>query len=211
MQEDVSDLEKVLKDLGTDEIFASCIGAYIRGRGSIKFKDIPGLKPIWNKLAESQDLIGWDNFMEGKISKEFRKVVRIHLIWARGIFSAEDWSKQLVDRIIKMTHGQWLYRNAVVHEQMSDGLTRIEQEDILARIEEQFDQGADKLREDDEYLLEVDFETLWSKSGRTKKYWLRAIESARKREESDDESSEEEEDVRPQRKRRKNKTSNKNR
>ena len=138
-------------------------------------------------------------------------MVRIHLIWARGIFSAEDWSKQLVDRIIKMTHGQWLYRNAVVHEQMSDGLTRIEQEDILARIEEQFDQGADKLREDDEYLLEVDFETLWSKSGRTKKYWLRAIESARKREESDDESSEEEEDVRPQRKRRKNKTSNINR
>ena len=35
------------------------------------------------------------------------------------------------------------------------------------------------------------------------KNWLRAIESARKREESDDESSEEEENVRPQRKRRK--------
>ena len=63
---------------------------------------------------------------------------------------------------------------------MSNGLTRIEQEDILNRIEEQFDQGVNKLNDKDCYLLEVGVETLWSKRGSTNKYWLCAIESARR-------------------------------
>ena len=78
-----------------------------------------------------------------------------------------------------MTHGQWLYRNAVIHERMEDGLTRTEQEALLLKMESQFDQGEEGLSQDDTYLLEFDFESLWSKTGRQTKYWLQAIESAR--------------------------------
>ena len=63
---------------------------------------------------------------------------------------------------------------------MSDGLTRIEQEEILNRIEDQFNQGSNELDDEDHYLLEVDFETLWEKRGSPKNYWLHVIESARR-------------------------------
>ena len=44
-----------------------------------------------------------------------------------------------------MTHGQWLYRNAVIHERMEDGLTQTEQETLLLKMENQFEQGEDGL------------------------------------------------------------------
>ena len=62
---------------------------------------------------------------------------------------------------------------------MKDGLTRIEQEELFNKMEDQYKQGEEGLSQEDAYLLEFDFESLWSKTGRQKKYWLQAIESAR--------------------------------
>ena len=50
----------------------------------------------------------------------------------------------------------------------------------MTRIKEQFNQGANDLKDEDRYLLEVYFETLWARRGSVKKYWLRALESARR-------------------------------
>ena len=116
--------------------------------------------------------------MEGKVSKGFCNAVRLQMLTRESYLTAEDWTKKFISCLLQITHGQWLYRNSVVHERMSGGLTRIEQEDILTRIEEQFNQCANDLEDEDRYLLEVDFETLWDQRGSTKKYWLRAIESA---------------------------------
>lgn len=55
------------------------------------------------------------------------------MIWADGHYTAEDWTKHLISRVLDMTHGQWLYRNLVVHKRMKDGLTRIEQEELLKK------------------------------------------------------------------------------
>ena len=117
--------------------------------------------------------------MEGKLTREFRHIVKRQMIWADGHYTVGDWTRHLISRVLDMTHGQWLYRNAVIHERMEDGLTRNEQEALLLKMENQFEQGEDGLSQDDTFLLEFDFESLWSKSGRQKKYWLQAIESAR--------------------------------
>ena len=98
--------------------------------------------------------------MEEEVSKEFCNAVHLQIMMRESYLTAEDWTKKFISCLLQITHGQWMYRNAVVHERMSDDLTRIEQEDILTRIEEQFNQGANDLEDEDRYLLEVDFETL---------------------------------------------------
>ena len=87
--------------------------------------EIPGLPEKWRQLAEDQDTIGWDNFMEEKVSKEFCNAVRLQMLTWESYLTAEDWTKKFISRLLQINHGQWLCRNAVVHERMSDGLTRI--------------------------------------------------------------------------------------
>ena len=137
MCEDTADLQRELSKAGTSEEFVRIIATYIRGRGELQFSAIPDLPVEWQQLAGEQDAIGWDNFMEGKLSSEFQIIVRTQMLTMERYMTASDWVKKLISRLLQITHGQWLYRNAVVHERMSDGLTRVEQDDILMRIEEQ--------------------------------------------------------------------------
>ena len=44
---------------------------YITLRGTPQFSEFPHLSPEMQRVAESQDLIPWTSFMEGKLSKEF--------------------------------------------------------------------------------------------------------------------------------------------
>jgi hypothetical protein len=56
------------------------VAHYIFHRGAVKFRDIPGLPLELSKLAEEQDLIGWDNFMEGKLSSCFHEIQLDYLL-----------------------------------------------------------------------------------------------------------------------------------
>ena len=127
--EDTMDLQRELLLLGTSTSFSRIIATYVRGRVEIFFADIPGLPGLpglpgeWRKLAADQDAIGWDNFMEGNVSKGFCNIVRLQMLTRESYLTAEDWTKKFISRLLQISHGQWLYRNAVVHERMGDGLT----------------------------------------------------------------------------------------
>ena len=73
--------------------------------------------------------------MEGKLTSEFRHIVKRQMIWADGHYTAEYWTRHVISRVLDMTNGQWLYRNVVIHERMEDGLTRTEQEALLLTME----------------------------------------------------------------------------
>ena len=85
----------------------------------------------------------------------------------------------LVTRLLEVTHGQWLYRNVLVHDKTNGQLAMIRKEDITARIEEQLLLGQGNLLEEDQYLLEVNFGDLHKSTGERHEYWLLAIQAAR--------------------------------
>ena len=53
----------------TDPELAYWITRYIQARGTIKFKDLGRMSAEVQQLAEQQNVIGFRNFMEGRISK----------------------------------------------------------------------------------------------------------------------------------------------
>jgi hypothetical protein len=73
--------------------------------------------PQFQRMARSQDKIGWRRFMEGMVSKE---ILNVH--YSTSHDSEEDmpepslWTKGLVIKLLEVTHGQWLYRNVHVHD-----------------------------------------------------------------------------------------------
>ena len=85
----------------------------------------------------------------------------------------------LVVRLLEVTHGQWLYRNVVVHDPVGGTKASIRKEDICAQIEEQLQRGGEGLLDEDAYLMEVNLDDLAETSGERHEYWLLAIRAAR--------------------------------
>ena len=112
---------------------------------------------------------------------DLRKVVAIQkdFVAAGGCnLSLENWAKGLVIKLFEATHGQWLYRNVVVHD-MVGGLEAVKQKQELQRkIERQVELGGEGLDEQDKHLLEINLEDLEHSSGEDHYYWLLAIQSA---------------------------------
>ena len=95
--------------------------------------------------------------------------------------SVEKWGTGLVTRLLEITHGQWIYRNFVVHDHVSGTLATASKEQLMDEIEEQQELGDDGLLDEDKYLAEVNLDSLESTSGERQTYWLLAIRTARKR------------------------------
>lgn len=151
--------------MGTLPLLTSCLRQYIRGRGSLLLQDIPGLPHLWFQFAREQDQIGWDNFVSGMVGLSILPIVRLQLLASQSLHTAEDWIWTVIDGLLTITHRQWLYRNAVAHSSMQDGLTRDDQQHLFQQIVSQYRMGKAGLLEDDFHLLDVDLDTLWSQDG----------------------------------------------
>ena len=77
---------------------------------------------VWGKsrqfcqLGRSMDKIGWRKFMEGMISEKAVAIQKEFVAAGGCNLSLENWAKGLVIELLEATHGQWFYRNVVVHD-----------------------------------------------------------------------------------------------
>ena len=75
--------------------------------------------------------------MEGMISKELVELQKYALVETPSKLTVEKWSKELVIRLLEITHGQWLYRNVMVHDKTAGDLVTRRKEEIQREMEEQ--------------------------------------------------------------------------
>ena len=118
--------------------------------------------------------------MEGMISKEIVAVQQTHITMAGSRLGIDGWSQGLITKLLETTHGQWLYRNVVVHDRKSGAIATKRKEEIQMEIEKQQEMGEDGLLDSDKYLMEINLDDLETTSGEKEEYWLLAIRSARK-------------------------------
>ena len=100
----------------TEPELAYWLPKYIEGRGALRFQDLGMMSPGMRSLAVEQDVIGWRNFMEGRISKKFYDIQLLHLRDVSGHLNGRDWVKIFITKLLQMTHSQWLFRNITLHD-----------------------------------------------------------------------------------------------
>ena len=111
-----------------------------------------------------------------------RRIIDIqgeHFAFRGTSWKLDKWAAGLVTRLLEVTHGQWLYRNVVVHDSINGRLAITRKEDIAAQVEDQLLQGGSDLLEEDAYLLEINLGDLQSSTGEQQEYWLLALKAAR--------------------------------
>lgn len=151
---------------------------YILGQGNFPAMfDYPP-SPL-KELVQEQKSIGWRNFMEGRISKQFYRVQFCHLIHANSMITAESWTKTFISKLLHITHSQWIFRNFMLHGKTNGLLRIVEQEAILLHIDELSLSNKTDLPEESRFLLEFDLDHLRNADYDMQCYWTAAVSAAR--------------------------------
>ncbi len=87
-------------------------------------------------LADSQDKIGWRNFVEGYISSHFYNIQRFYLLMTSNYLNGADLTKQFISKILQLTHSKWIYRNISLHDKCHGYLRNKQLESFLQTIAE---------------------------------------------------------------------------
>ncbi len=138
-----------------------------------------GLGPKFSWMAREQDAIGWRGFMEGMISTSMRGIQHDFHHRQGTCMSPVRWAKGLIRKLLEVMHGQWIYRNIQIHNEVFGTQVTLRKESIQREIEEQMKLGEAGLLEEDHWMLEVDLGDMENTNGKQEEYWLLAIKAAR--------------------------------
>ena len=95
--------------------------------------------------ALDQDAIGWMNFIEGRISLEWRTAQSQFYASIGSSCTSRQWAKELVQNLLAMVHKMWIARNDVAHAIDEKGCKIKDGLDMDADIDEQFVLGYEDL------------------------------------------------------------------
>ena len=117
--------------------------------------------------------------MEGMLSVELVELQKYALVEAESRLTIDKWAQELVIRLLEITHGQWIYRNVMVHDRTAGEIVSKRKEAIRKALEDQLEIGEEGLEKEDKFLLEINLGDLGTSSEEDQTYWLLALEAAR--------------------------------
>jgi hypothetical protein len=168
----------------TDAELAYWIEKYLIYRGTRTLTSLVALggesTPGMLKAAASQDLIGWTEFLHGKISTDIEMIQGRHCVLSSCRSTASDWMKGLASHLIQASHSQWIYRNFTLHDKQRGYLQLQKRKDLLRELDKLIDTPPDEIPEGSQYLLELDYSELYNSSFENQSYWVLAMKAARR-------------------------------
>ena len=116
--------------------------------------------------------------MEGSISRHFFDMQNKYLTTENHRIDAEQWTKQLISKVLHIINGQWIFRNFTLHDKQKGWLRRKELHDIMVKIDQLRETDIDDIPESSRFLLEMDYDNLMKSNIHNKTYWVVATEAA---------------------------------
>jgi hypothetical protein len=117
--------------------------------------------------------------MEGMVFSRMGKIQGLYHFQEGTRITPERWAKGLILKLLKATHGQWLYWNVQIHNLVAGTQATRWKEEIRQEIEKQMEMGTNGLLGKDLWMMEVNLGDLEMTSGEQEEYWLVAIQAAR--------------------------------
>ncbi len=134
---------------------------------------------MYYPILTALQLIGSRRFMEGMVPIALLALDSDELLVEESTHSPTSWIQGLTTRLLEATHGQWIYRNLMMHDKVSGLIANKSKEQLQHEIERQIDLGGEGLLENDRWMVEVNMGDLEESTGIHERYWLIAIHTAR--------------------------------
>ena len=176
----LQEVDTWLESVFTDPCLRHCIVKYAQSRGRYTMSEICSAFGLeYRAFSSGQDLIGWRRFMEGLVDKEVSLIQHRYMKRYHIQGDAKKWTQRLIVKLLECTHGQWLYRNIMVHDSLAGEIANDRKETIRRQIEEQFE-SEEELLEEHQYLLDLNVGDMTIGTGDKQEYWLLAVQAARR-------------------------------
>jgi hypothetical protein len=135
---------------------------------------------LFMEAAASQDEIGWVEFLHGKVSVKIANIQEIHCKLSDCRLTGDDWMKHFIGKLLQISHSQWLYRNFTLHDKTRGYLRLQQRKETLKEVDHLLDTNPDDIPKESQYLLELDFTSLYSATFEKQSYWVLAMKAARR-------------------------------
>jgi hypothetical protein len=140
--------------------------------------DAGGPASLVSTAAASQDLIGWVEFLHGKVSVEFRTIQDIQCALSSCRMTGEDWMKAFVLHLIQISHLHLIFQNFTLHNKQSGYLSLLKRATVLKEVDWLLDIAPEDIPAGSQYLLELDYSILYNASLERQSYWVLAMKAA---------------------------------
>ena len=159
----IESVSKWLKKNKTEPKMMSIIVRYLYARNTATMTSFtrPRTSLRLAYLANLQDRLGFQNFVEGKICNYLVEIQPIHLEASGTWHTADLWASELIAQLLIRNHRQWLHRNAFVHYKLPGGRTLAQNASTTARVQDLIWEDPENLLEEDRWLLREDFFRAW--------------------------------------------------
>ena len=177
LRESVEDLSEWLYLMDTEEDMIEMVVEYLLAQGEKTMAECTHSRRL-ELLAKTHDYLGYDILVEGRICSLFVQIYRDDLDEEDSPYKADKWAKGLIERLIRITHSQWIFRNSHVYYKKLEGMTEQQHLAIFKRVEELMWEDPMSLLPKHRHLLEEDIDILGECSSAARKYWILEVESA---------------------------------
>jgi hypothetical protein len=177
-------IEDWLTEVDTEPDIIYCIVQALRPR-SPQHVFTAYASPSILAAATAQDRIGWINFVEGKISDEWRILQSRYYLELGSRRSGDRWAENLVTKLLELVHSMWTYRNSVLHARDRDGLKVRDGAELAAAINTQFVLGKTGLAHGDRHFISRGHENVSQLPVAERRAWLEGVTLARQTFEAD--------------------------
>ena len=179
LEDSVDELQRWMLSEGRTNIeLTYWIVKYILFRGTKRMAKLGPMSMQMRDAAESQDLIGWREFMEGKISYKIDRIQQLHSATSISTINGDDWSKQFISKLLQVSHSQWVFRNTTLHDAVRGTIKLQRRREVLQEIERLAEVDPDEVAQESRFLLEMDFSTLTRAPVERQSYWVYAMRAA---------------------------------
>ena len=161
-----------------DSDLVACISRYLDSRGEGSMLELTSGHDSLSGFAMDHDTLGWDNFLEGRVSRKLVELQVEYISQAQSRWRPQTWCKFFIQHLLNITHRQWLYRNAKIHLRKLEGKTASEHNAVIAEVRQMMLIDPEELLPQHRSLLERDFRALGEGSTVDRQIWLAQMKSA---------------------------------
>jgi hypothetical protein len=178
--EDVSHLTSWLLFNHTPQDLADLITDYLLSRGQLLMTSFLDRSSPYYSLAETQDRLGFDNLIVGRIPKLLVQLMTpiISNLQRQGT-TPTLWARKFSRELLLFTHKQWTYRNSIKNFTPSEGKTVLEHERIDQQVQSLLQLKPSQLLPHLQHLISPKTAAYLSNTtSLNKQFWIADVESA---------------------------------
>ena len=133
------------------------------------------------QAAKEQDLLGYDRFIEGRLTSSWRNIQQSYynVNHPDTFRNGKRWAAVVIRNILRYCRQHWLVRNKFVDEKKINHNQEVLKYRVLDKLEDEFAKGVNGIPIDERFLFDIDLEQLKKLSLAAQRDWLDHIYTAR--------------------------------